>query len=87
MANGEIAMQRCLLLLILLAVPGLEGCIPIGVRAGTMPYALSTPFDERREIAQTADEHRRDAREQQRANLKTADVEGAAKAEQDGRRA
>ena len=81
-------MQRCLLLLMmLLSVPGLEGCIPIGVRAGTMPYALSTPFDEHREIAQTADEHRRDAREQQRADLKTGDGEYAAKAQQDRRRA
>ena len=80
-------MQRCLLLLILLSALSLEGCIPIGVRAGTMPYALSTPFDEHREIAQTADEHHCNAREQQRADLKTGDGEYAAQAQQDRRRA
>ena len=87
MANGEIAMRTWFLLLILLSIPGLEGCIPIGVRAGTMPYALFSPFDDRREIAQTANQHRRDAGHQQRADLKASDVEDSAKAQQDGRRA
>ena len=36
--------MRTWLLVILLSAPALQGCIPIGVRAGTMPYAsLSQP--------------------------------------------
>ncbi len=39
-----------------------SGCIPIGVRAGTMPLASAArSFDHGRQIAEATDEHHRDA--------------------------
>src|ERR1051325_3751562 len=87
-ASGEVAMRWISVVPILLLVPLLDGCIPIGVRAGTMPYAsLGRPFDHHCQVAEATDQHRGDAGEQQGADLKSSEVVDTAQAHQDGHRA
>ena len=73
---------------ILLLAFSLAGCIPIGVRGSTMPYAsLARPFDQERQIAKATDEHGRNAGQQQGADLKSGKIVDAANAQHDGHRA